>query len=522
MYDPHASVNLIEERDIMSRGRLVKARLPDKPAPNVSWYWFMLGNCTTCKFYTELGKPGAEENAPRCANKDIPRDDFLFNYLQHNTCPGFEVDGRESGDGLDVMKAIGLVPGEPSQRVVVLHDSPWTVDLAIRAHREASIFLDKARVADYVARGGKNDPKWGEYVDLEDDLERGEPAATAEPPEEEPEDMDIAAALATNGGAGQWITIGGHPGGDKGEMHVGGFPVFVDGSGKILKGRFAGKKVQHLKKHFDKLKARKAKAGGKLQAKPVAAPKAPAAPSPKAPAAVQPVPVEPDEDILELDESAIEESTPAVPKVPIKHVPLQLHKTKEVKKWRDDNIAKNGAATDDEKLALSEYGSSVYKNMNSIARGQGIADEKLVSRQPTGVSTEDYTKSLINSLDSLMAKRVIKTDVVSARGVNNRQLLDKLNALSVGGEFTDNGFMSTSIMSGVVQTFSKGVDDPSTRDTSAEAVFHINIPAGTHGVVITSGQEGELLLARGTRMRIDHREGNTFHVSVIGQDQKPI
>ena len=34
MYEPHANVNLIDEMELMTRGRLVKARLPDQPPPH--------------------------------------------------------------------------------------------------------------------------------------------------------------------------------------------------------------------------------------------------------------------------------------------------------------------------------------------------------------------------------------------------------------------------------------------------------------------------------------------------------
>jgi len=75
------------------------------------------------------------------------------------------------------------MPSAPSRRVEVIRDSPWSVDLAVRAHREQSQFLSMAHVADAVARGeAVNDPKTqfsGNYTDLEDDLEG--PARPATP-----------------------------------------------------------------------------------------------------------------------------------------------------------------------------------------------------------------------------------------------------------------------------------------------------------------------------------------------------
>jgi len=183
VYNPHAKdqVDFIDEAAIMSKGRLVKVRLEDKPVPNVSWFWIKVGNCHSCKYMTL---------EPRCSNSKISDAQFFDEYVYTNTCPQFSagVDMQKAADNsgqqdlLDVMKAIGLVQGKPSQTVKVIWDSLWSIDLAIRAHREQSIFLDMAHTADYVARGGKNDPSWMEYVDLSDDLERPAQAANSPAP----------------------------------------------------------------------------------------------------------------------------------------------------------------------------------------------------------------------------------------------------------------------------------------------------------------------------------------------------
>lgn len=177
MYDPHTKPDIAGEMEIMGNGRLVKARLPDQPAPNVNWFWFPLGNCHACKYYAK--------GDAKCRNPAITRDQFLHEYVYTNTCPKFEagIDPStlttfELQDRLDVMRAVGLVPGKPSQTVEVIHDGPWSIDLAERAHREQSVFDSRARDAAYAAAHGGNKAR-GEYEDWADDLERTRPPKTA-------------------------------------------------------------------------------------------------------------------------------------------------------------------------------------------------------------------------------------------------------------------------------------------------------------------------------------------------------
>jgi len=167
MYDPHKTPDMIGEMAVMNKGRLVKARLSDQDAPNVGWFWLQLGNCHACRYY--------QRNPPECLEPSISKAEFFDTYMFTNTCPVFEagVNDKELASRLDVMKAVGLVNGKPSQRVVVIVDEPWSMDLAIRAHREQSLFLSMAHHADAITRGEvTNDPTRGEYVDLADDLER--------------------------------------------------------------------------------------------------------------------------------------------------------------------------------------------------------------------------------------------------------------------------------------------------------------------------------------------------------------
>ena len=162
MYDPNTDVDYNSEEEVMSKGRLVKARMADQPAPNVSWYWIHVGNCHACKFY--------DRKTPKCANKKITPAQFFDEYMLTNTCPQFAagVHNKDMQQLSDVMIAAGVEKGTPSQKVVIIVNEPYSRMLSIRAHREQSIFLNMARDADH----GSNDPSRGESYDMSDDLER--------------------------------------------------------------------------------------------------------------------------------------------------------------------------------------------------------------------------------------------------------------------------------------------------------------------------------------------------------------
>lgn len=189
MYNPHEHPDIAGEMDYMARGRLVKARLPDLPAPNVSWYWVALGNCASCSMY----RPPLPGQDVACMSPKIPPDEFQRVRLYGCECPEFSAGAHPSSlkddprarAELDVMRAVGAAPGKPSQRVEVLRDLPWSIEASQQAHLEQEQFFYKAEVADAVARGeAVNDPltAWaGNYTDLEDDLEAWTAASGAPP-----------------------------------------------------------------------------------------------------------------------------------------------------------------------------------------------------------------------------------------------------------------------------------------------------------------------------------------------------
>ncbi len=157
-----------DEADVMSKGRLVKARFPDQPRPNVAWFWLQLGNCLACGYYQPPSVPGGF----RCLNPKISRGEFL-RYFHVNTCPEFAAgvsEGRaeREHDRLDVMIAAGLCPGEPSQKVEILQALPWTPERSTRAREQAWLFREQAVAAD--AGADRPESHHDDEVDLTDDL----------------------------------------------------------------------------------------------------------------------------------------------------------------------------------------------------------------------------------------------------------------------------------------------------------------------------------------------------------------
>lgn len=136
------------ERDIMEhKGRIVKVCFADQPVPHVGWYWLELGNCRTCKYWVN---PWADFDHPRCINPNITRTEYQ-EYLDNDLCPSYEagaVPEREVPLLIDLLKAIGQLPGKPSQTIEVLQNVPWTPGNSLRAHEQQEYFLSLARDKD--------------------------------------------------------------------------------------------------------------------------------------------------------------------------------------------------------------------------------------------------------------------------------------------------------------------------------------------------------------------------------------
>ncbi len=146
--DPYAD----EDRPIMSRGWLVKAKFPDSKDffPPFGWFEVPVGNCRVCRYLPQVGGHGQVCQHPKVSLKRY------IGYLQTNTCPYFEIGfhARRSwyfDDGHrweDALKAAGFLPGEPSQRVEVLQKVPWTPWRAYQALNQQRHYLHLARAKD--------------------------------------------------------------------------------------------------------------------------------------------------------------------------------------------------------------------------------------------------------------------------------------------------------------------------------------------------------------------------------------
>lgn len=140
-----------DEAATMSRGRVVKVRFADQPEPNVFWFWLPIGNCAVCLYYRPMDQLGH----PKCLHSKISNDEML-RYAHRNTCPAFRAGtdhgalrlGGYNRDRSDVMKTLGLVPGEPDQRVEVLQNVPWDPETSALAHAQRTQFHAQAQAAD--------------------------------------------------------------------------------------------------------------------------------------------------------------------------------------------------------------------------------------------------------------------------------------------------------------------------------------------------------------------------------------
>jgi hypothetical protein len=132
--------------------------------------------------------------------------------------------------------------------------------------------------------------------------------------------------------------------------------------------------------------------------------------------------------------------------------------------------------------AIKRYQSVWYHDINPPLRaGDKLGDEEgVVARE----------------LDSVIASSTVRGDALVFRGLSQRPA-----GLTVGAEFEDKGFVSTSLNEDFVRRiFAEG---------EQAVVIHIQVPAGTRGVRLNTSrtlpdyfQEDELLLGRGTRFRV--------------------
>lgn len=154
-----------------------------------------------------------------------------------------------------------------------------------------------------------------------------------------------------------------------------------------------------------------------------------------------------------------------------------------------------------ERAALEDYQGNSYYPLNEALRSSG-------SFEPFSQMT-----ALRKNLDSLMEKNRSTQAMVSYRGTGPIPAFEKLKP---GEVVVDKGFVSTSA--------------DKERAFTAQILMHITSPAGTKLAAVQTGGtmdgEKEVLLARGTALRLDRREDTVdafgrgitnLHMTVVGQ-----
>jgi hypothetical protein len=120
-----------------------------------------------------------------------------------------------------------------------------------------------------------------------------------------------------------------------------------------------------------------------------------------------------------------------------------------------------------------------------------------------GLRKGDGNCSSCGKLDSAISKSEVTKDVQVFRGASLPESV--LASLKSGAEFTDKGYVSTSLDHNTASKFAAG-----------SAVFSIHVPKGLKGIFAshyTENDEKELLLPRGSKFRVDsvtHSGGRTY------------
>ena len=150
-----------------------------------------------------------------------------------------------------------------------------------------------------------------------------------------------------------------------------------------------------------------------------------------------------------------------------------------------------------------------YQRINYLAR-HGAASATSEYGAKDVEEAERITKILASTLDSSK----VPMDVVAYRGMRldgdkQERYVKRYGSLGVGDVVIDKGFLSTSVNARVGLEFSE-------YDTEPGAVLEIRVPKGAKGLYISSlseiPEEGELLLQRGTKLRLVEKKTATHLV----------
>jgi hypothetical protein len=147
-------------------------------------------------------------------------------------------------------------------------------------------------------------------------------------------------------------------------------------------------------------------------------------------------------------------------------------------------VASMPTPTEEESDAINSYAVGTYLPINKQLR-TGI---------PQQTATRTSVNEKIKAMDALIDRSSLPTDTVLFRGVSDIEVARKLAALKPGDTFSEGGYGSTTNRRDIAQGFDK---------TGVE--ISITAPAGSKAYAVpgTSGKEGEVLIHRGARYKVN-------------------
>jgi phage portal protein BeeE len=178
---------------------------------------------------------------------------------------------------------------------------------------------------------------------------------------------------------------------------------------------------------------------------------------------------------------ASEGATPAQPSgAGERSEPLKLTSSKKIGEWAQQHFPAGSKFDAEEIAGLDKYSGSGFARINNGLR-----------RNEGNLEKVEQVKAVL-AIDRALQKGSVPEDTMVYRGIKNRDLVDKLN---VGDEFSDHGFVSTSLHRKVGEKFGK------------EAVLEIKVPKGARALAFDAiwrggNAEHELLLPRGSKFKV--------------------
>ena len=201
----------------------------------------------------------------------------------------------------------------------------------------------------------------------------------------------------------------------------------------------------------------------------------------------------------------------------------QLFQDRQGFTWEDkaiNGVGGKGNITWDEQVALRDYKSIGYSDMNKLLRASGGTDVPSTLRNAPWYYEKDGLIETIKNLDTAMAKAPpLEEDLLTFRGIQYNEIIETYRGYNAGDVIQDPAFTSTSMFQGSAEHFAG--------DTSQKYSMLIEIvnPAGTRGIMLDAltesnmslGSRGEFewLLPRDTKFQVLSNDGKTIRLMVI-------